>query len=567
MKTQPIIVVLAMALAGSAVQCSEEAGMDPAYRARSQQREALRLRTLGAYPEAVSVLEQLSSDPDVRDLADEWPDILYALAANYAAQGRQADALSALSRAVEAGFAAYRELRDDSSFDSIRQAPRFQQLAGRLNRLQTFWENPVFNTPYRDTIPENERIAGLSRLWAEVKFNFANFGLVPDVNWDSLFVAYLPKVRRPQSTLEYYRTLQELCVHLRDGHTGVDVPDELRDLTQGRVPIQTRLTEGRVIVHEVFDPALRDLGVVPGLEITSIDGTPAREYARQQVLPLQAANTPQGLRRTVYEYALLRGPVDESVLLSFEGEDGQVFSQSLGRSSRIPGNGPLVAFEVLNGNVGYVSIRSFAWDEVVQAFDSIFPRVLRTDALIIDLRENGGGSGRIGWTILGYFTDRPLTYQKWISRAYSPIRRAWQRSEDWLERPPGMWPADRAHFYENPVVLLTRARTASMAENFCVGFRIMERGVIIGGPTAGSSGTPLFFSLPGGGEGRVVTTRGLYPDGTEYIGTGVQPDIEVVPTIEDVRAGRDAVLEAAIEYLGDAGVLDTRTPGTGRRNR
>jgi C-terminal processing protease CtpA/Prc len=88
-----------------------------------------------------------------------------------------------------------------------------------------------------------------------------------------------------------------------------------------------------------------------------------------------------------------------------------------------------------------------------------------------------------------------------------------------------------------------------MAENFCVGFHIMNRGKIIGGPTMGSSGTPLSFTLPGGGTAQVVTTRSSYPDGKEFIGTGVKPDIEVYPKIEDFRTGRDRILEKALEYL------------------
>ena len=77
----------------------------------------------------------------------------------------------------------------------------------------------------------------------------------------------------------------------------------------------------------------------------------------------------------------------------------------------------------------------------------------------------------------------------------------------------------------------------------------MNRGKIIGGPTAGSSGTPLIYSLPGGGYGKVVTSRGMYPDGKEYIGIGIQPDIEVDITIEDIKLGQDRILERAKEYL------------------
>ena len=75
---------------------------------------------------------------------------------------------------------------------------------------------------------------------------------------------------------------------------------------------------------------------------------------------------------------------------------------------------------MLEPNIGYLAIRSFAWDEVLEQVDSLFPKILQTDALIIDRCENSGGSGRIGWPILGFLTDEPFRYFKRKSRQYVP---------------------------------------------------------------------------------------------------------------------------------------------------
>ena len=111
-----------------------------------------------------------------------------------------------------------------------------------------------------------------------------------------------------------------------------------------------------------------------------------------------------------------------------------------------------------------------------------------------------------------------------------------------------MPPSDSRRF-DKPVVVLTTARTFSAAEDFVVLFDAMKRGKIVGEPTAGSTGQPLSFPLPGGGGGRVCTRRDTYPDGKEFIGVGVMPDVLVRPTLADVRAGRDTVLERALEVL------------------
>ncbi len=78
---------------------------------------------------------------------------------------------------------------------------------------------------------------------------------------------------------------------------------------------------------------------------------------------------------------------------------------------------------------------------------------------------------------------------------------------------------------------------------------MLKAGIILGEPTAGSTGQPLSFRLPGGGSGRVCTLQCRYADGREFVGVGVQPKIRVTPTVADFRAGKDTVLESAEAYL------------------
>jgi len=519
------------------------------YHARMKYRESVQFSLQKDYQGAVNILEKLLLTPGIEQAEQDLTGIFYALACNYSCLNEKEKALYYLEKAVDAGFADYEHLQEDKDLDNIRTAAGFKKIAEKLKRNYGFWENPAINTPYRENISEDEKIAGLAKLWSEVKYNFANFELVPEINWDSLFVATIPIVRKTESTFEYYRELEKLCAHLRDGHTGISYPAELRDKIAGRIPLQTRLIGDKVLVCEVYDEKLLKEGIYPGLEITGVNGMPAMEYAEKYIKPYQNDNTPQGLIRSTFEYSLLRGPLDEPLVLGLRDKKGNTVEKTLKRVRGYSTGRKDVEFKQLENNIGYVIINSFYSDEIVAQFDSVFAYIIGTDALIIDLRENGGGNGRVGWTILSYLTDKPITYHKWKSRKYRPIWRAWGRGEEWYEEAPGMWPADASKYYDKPVVLLTRDRTASMAENFCLGFDIMNRGEIIGGKTMGSSGTPLFFSLPGGGEGQVVTTRGMYPDGTEYTGVGVVPDIEVYQTIEDVRKGKDRILDTALDHL------------------
>lgn len=71
----------------------------------------------------------------------------------------------------------------------------------------------------------------------------------------------------------------------------------------------------------------------------------------------------------------------------------------------------------------------------------------------------------------------------------------------------------------------------------------------IGENSHGSTGQPLMFDLPGGGAARVCTKKDTYPDGREFVGYGIKPDIEVKSTVNDFINNNDPIIKKAIEYL------------------
>ena len=81
------------------------------------------------------------------------------------------------------------------------------------------------------------------------------------------------------------------------------------------------------------------------------------------------------------------------------------------------------------------------------------------------------------------------------------------------------------------------------------------RGTVIGQNSFGSTGQPLFFDLPGGGNGRICTVDCRYPDGSVFVGPGIKPDVVVERTVEGIASGRDETLEAALDYLRKQGAL------------
>jgi carboxyl-terminal processing protease len=389
-----------------------------------------------------------------------------------------------------------------------------------------------------------------------VRYNFAWFERLPDLDWDKIYLDHIPKVLKTASTFEYYQVLRQMCALLRDSHTNVNFPTELQEQAFASPAIRTRLVEDKVLILDVLDPKLQEQGIQRGVEIVAIDGMPVPQYAAERVIPYQSAATAQDLDARTYEYVLLSGPKSKPVHLLLKSAAGATSEHTLARlfgKERAAFQPKWQRFEshTLPGDIAYVALNTFSDQKVMQDFDAAFDSLRDSAALILDVRDNGGGSSGFGWHVLSYLTDQPILTSQWRTRDYRPADRAWGHPEHWFSGPPSSVPPQGSKLYTKPVVVLISPRTFSAAEDFAVVFADMKRGTIIGEPSGGSTGQPLYFSLPGGGSARVCTKQDRYPNGRDFVGVGVRPDVLVRPTISDVRAGRDTVLEAASGYLRD----------------
>ncbi len=315
------------------------------------------------------------------------------------------------------------------------------------------------------------------------------------------------------------------------------------------LPLRIDLIENRVFVVRVDSPALAAEGIVAGLEILEVDGVPVREHAAKR-RPYIASNSPQHVEVKVYSYGLLAGPRDRPVTVEFRSPDGRVFEKSL-RRGPYPDTValPAIVFRKLPGNIAYLAINTFNSEDAQKGFDQYFPEIRASDGLILDVRENDGGSGLIAYNILGSLTGEEFDLPPWKSRQYVPTLRVWGTPGGWYQPQPSKWKGKPDGFYAKPAVMLVGPRSLSATDVFAATFQSMKRGKLVGEPTAGSTGDPLAFALPGGGTGRVATST---DDGPGLVGRGVRPEIPAPRTVRDLLAGRDAALEAAVAELSAA---------------
>ena len=385
------------------------------------------------------------------------------------------------------------------------------------------------------TLSDAEKIFGLSKCWSEVKYNFVYFDRLT-FDWDSLYQATIPVVLATANDFEYYRELQRFVATLQDGHTSVFI-GRVKGTRENLFPtaLFTRLIDGKMIVIDVlgYDDELDKQGIKRGLEILKINGIDVHEYVATNIKPFVAASTKQSMNAIAYSSIALEGKLYGSTRLTFKDANNRVFDFKVNNNGHSnPPTIPLFDFSILENNIGVIKIDNFWQRNFTEQFDTIYEKILATDALIIDIRGNNGGNSANSMYILSHLTDKDFRMSNWSSPRYIPafasngISTEWHIGEPWIGEPVKDKP-----FYKKPVTVLIDETTFSAAEDFCVGFRTMNRGLIIGTQSGGSTGNPIMFSLPGGGGIRICTKKDTYPDGTEFVGVGILPDIEVQETV------------------------------------
>jgi Peptidase family S41/N-terminal domain of Peptidase_S41 in eukaryotic IRBP len=174
--------------------------------------------------------------------------------------------------------------------------------------------------------------------------------------------------------------------------------------------------------------------------------------------------------------------------------------------------------EVLPGNVGLVDLRSFIPTEFSAAIlTAAMNLVANTEALILDLRQNGGGDPETVAYLCSYFF--PEGSKVHLNDIYNRPRNA---TEEFWTRPsvPG------ARYTGKPVYVLTSRHTFSGGEEFSYDLQTQKRATLIGETTGGGANPGGPVPVGAGFVAFIPTGRAINPiTGTNWEGTGVTPDM------------------------------------------
>jgi hypothetical protein len=190
---------------------------------------------------------------------------------------------------------------------------------------------------------------------------------------------------------------------------------------------------------------------------------------------------------------------------------------------------------ILPGNIGYLEFRQFA-DTSVDArkiVQAAMRFVANADALIIDLRDNRGGSAAMAGEITSYFVNGRVHW----SDFYSRLTGKW--TEGWMENRPAI---TDGIYLGMPLTVLTSSWTFSAAEGMAYTLKYGRNARIVGQATAGGAHVLRRVALGNGFVGFIpyARSRNLVTK-TDWEGTGVAPDVLADPPHALLRA-QEAIL-------------------------
>lgn len=430
-----------------------------------------------------------------------------------------------------------------------------------------------------NTLTPNEKVFGLSKFWQEVNYNFIYLNKVDRTMWDNRYKELIGIVQNTANDYEYYRELQKFCALLKDGHTNVYFPKGIEQMNTmfGEYRLFIKNIEGKAIIVRTN---LSKKEEVPfGSEIIEVNGKSTEKFIDENVTPYISSSTDYVLKDWSVSN-LLRGMEGEQFKIKIKKPNKKIVDLVLTHKRTeekevFPAFEPdrqLLDFKWVTKETAYVSLNSFSDKKIDSLFIEKLPELYKAKSLVIDLRYNGGGSTNIGIEILQYLTNDTLLYgSKQKSRLHIPAYKAWGKyvkendtlNNEWKRKEFLSYHDQLYHNFDYeadtiklnakrivvPTVILLGHSTASAAEDFLISADNQKHMIKMGEKSFGSTGQPLVFDLPGGGSARICTKMDTYPDGREFVGYGIKPDIEVVPNLQDYLNDRDVVLEKAIKYL------------------
>ncbi|NVO30635.1 S41 family peptidase [Hymenobacter lapidiphilus] len=386
------------------------------------------------------------------------------------------------------------------------------------------------------------RVLALYRYWNMIAYFFPYRYAIGE-DWQRVLPEFLPRFVAARTPEQYRLTALALIGRINDTHANIS-NDSVLTAYWGAyfAPAQVRFVEDQAVVTGYFDPQLGPAtGLLRGDVVESVDGRPVKDLIAERRPLTPASNEPTRLRNIARD--LLRGPTEQVRLVV--RRNGRQVPLTISRypSNKLNlayNNGTLdpaaSAWRKLPGNIGYLSLGT------IQSKDlpAIMEEAQGTKGLIIDIRNYP--SDFVVFSLTKYLLSKPADFVRFSAplATYPGLF----LSSSLLQVGSGKGAA-----YPGKVVILVNELSQSQSEYTAMALRAVPGATVVGSTTAGADGNVSAIVLPGNINTRISGLGIYYPDGRETQRVGIVPDIEVKPTIQGIKEGRDEVLERAVEGI------------------
>lgn len=371
----------------------------------------------------------------------------------------------------------------------------------------------------------DQRLADIIVSW-NVYRHFYPYWQEVGADWDAQLEPLLTAVDA-QATREVQRdSLRHLVALVQDGHGSVYDPHR----PFGGLPLRLEPVGDALAVVASADPMVK-----AGDRVVSINGVDFNAWAMKETSLV--SGSPQW-QRWQLAGALNAGPLGTAVVMGLE-RDGHMFAVTLTYEKQVsklstPKPDPITS---LKDGVWYVDITRASEQDLNDHLDQFS----HARALIIDLR--GYPTPKTGIWLLQHVLPKP-EHARWmhIPRYVGPF-----------DQPVGYDDVGWNLMPTSPrivgkIIVLTNGRAISQAESILGYFADLHLATIVGSPSAGTNGDVQNFYTPSGYRITFTSLRVTRHDGiTPFHLRGVTPDVAISPTLQDIRAGRDVVLEQALK--------------------
>lgn len=393
-----------------------------------------------------------------------------------------------------------------------------------------------------DGTDEGIRLLGAFRFWNAYEYFSPNVDITR-TDWDQALRNAIEDMLAAEDRTGYERALGRLTAQTGDNHVMLETPglSFLHFYGSYWLPCTFLSIDGEVAVESV--PA-DCTALQPGDVLLAVDGmTMADRIAELSgYFPLPEPDK----FVNALSYPLVTA-ADETSRITLRRDGQELTVEVSNRKNYYGGSAPAESGLIEDGRIGYIAPRTLQEGDLEQLMDTF----AHTDGLVVDLRQYP--SVAITYLLAEYLNPAPTAFaileipsladpgrffrMTYSSGAGTMAQLGLSHSTEPLPR------------YTGKVVLLMDETSQSQAEFTIMSLRQAPGAVVVGSPSVGADGNAIYIRLPGGCRTRFTTMGVLTPEGEETQRVGVQPDVVCTPTAAGIAAGRDELLEKAVEII------------------